>query len=71
MSQQINPKSFRLGINKEWHSRWFNLKGCPKLLEEDYKIREFIYKKAKECRIESVDIERKADDIKVIIKTNP
>jgi small subunit ribosomal protein S3 len=69
MSQQINPKSFRIGVNKEWHSRWFNLKECPKLLEEDHNIREFIYKIGKTYRIENVDIERRAGDIKVIIKT--
>ena len=69
MGQKIHPKSFRIGINKPWHSRWFNLKESPRLLEEDYKIREFIYKKAKTCRIESVDIERKAGDTKIIIKT--
>lgn len=69
MSQKINPKSYRIGINKKWNSRWFNLKEMPKLLEEDYKIREFIKNKAKSCRIESVDIERRAKDIKIIIKT--
>jgi len=69
MGQKIHPKSFRLGFNKRWESRWFNLKQTPKLLEEDYKIRQFIYEKAKACRIESVDIERKAKDIKIIIKT--
>lgn len=69
MSQKINPKSYRIGINKKWNSRWLNLKEMPKLLEEDYKIREFIKNKAKSCRIESVDIERRAKDIKIIIKT--
>jgi len=69
MGQQIHPKSYRLGINRRWESRWFNLKEAPKLLEEDYKIRQFIYEKAKACRIESIDIERKTKDIKIIVKT--
>lgn len=69
MGQKIHPKSYRLGFNKQWESRWFNLRETPKLLEQDYKIRQFIYQKAKACRIESVDIERKAKDIKIIIKT--
>jgi len=69
MGQQIHPKSYRLGINRQWESRWFNLKEAPKLLEEDYKIRQFIYEKAKACRIESIDIERKTKDIKIIVKT--
>ena len=69
MGKKINPKSYRLGLNKRWESRWFNLKEAPKLLEEDYKIRQFINEKAKASRIESIDIERKTKDIKIIIQT--
>jgi small subunit ribosomal protein S3 len=69
MGKKVNPKSYRLGLNKRWESRWFNLKEAPKLLEEDYKIRQFINEKAKASRIESIDIERKTKDIKIIIQT--
>ncbi|MDD3098362.1 MAG: 30S ribosomal protein S3 [Candidatus Pacebacteria bacterium] len=69
MGKKINPKSYRLGLNKRWESRWFNLKEAPKLLEEDYKIRQFVNEKAKASRIESIDIERKTKDIKIIIQT--
>jgi len=69
MAQKINPKSYRIGITENWHSRWFNVKNLPKLLEEDYQIRKFIQEKAKSAKIEKVEIERKASDIKVIIYT--
>ncbi len=69
MAQKIHPISYRLGFNKDWESRWFNLKEMSKFLEEDHKIRKFIFQKAKDCRIEKIDIERKAKDIKIIIKT--
>ncbi|MFA5360393.1 MAG: 30S ribosomal protein S3 [Candidatus Paceibacterota bacterium] len=69
MGKKVSPKSQRLGLNKRWESRWFNLKERSKLLEEDYKIRRFISEKAKDSRIESIDIERKTKDIKIIICT--
>lgn len=69
MAQKIHPKSYRLGITENWHSRWFNVKQLPKILEEDYRIRQFIQNKAKAAKIEKIDIERKASDIKVIIYT--
>jgi small subunit ribosomal protein S3 len=69
MAQKISPKSYRLGISENWDSRWFDLKNTKKLLEEDYKIRRFVLKQAKAAKIENIEIERKAKDIKVIIKT--
>jgi len=68
MAQKINPKSYRLGISEDWSSRWFDLKNTKKFLEEDYKINKFISQQAKAAKIESIDIERKAKDIKIIIK---
>jgi len=69
MAQKINPKSYRLGISENWNSRWFDLKNTKIFLEEDYKIRRFVSKQAKVAKIENIEIERKAKDIKVIIKT--
>ncbi|MDD5760554.1 MAG: 30S ribosomal protein S3 [Candidatus Pacebacteria bacterium] len=69
MGKKVSPKSQRLGFNKNWESQWFNLKEASKLLEEDYRIRRFIFEKGKNCRIESINIERKTKDIKIIIRT--
>ncbi|MDQ5882925.1 MAG: ribosomal protein [Patescibacteria group bacterium] len=69
MAQKINPKSYRLGIIENWHSRWLDTKNTPKLLEEDYRIRQYLFKKAKAAKIEKIEIERKAKDLKIIIRT--
>ncbi len=69
MAQYTNPKSLRLGITKDWDSRWLNLKKMPQLLKEDYTIRQLILKGGKELRIEKIEIERKLDNIKIIIHT--
>jgi len=69
MAQKINPKSYRLGISENWDSRWFDLKNTKKFLEEDYRIRRFVLKQTKAAKIENIEIERKAKDTKVIIKT--
>lgn len=69
MAQTTHPKSLRLGIIKDWDSRWFNLKKTPQLLKEDYMIRQFILKRGKELRIERIEIERKLNNIKIVIHT--
>jgi len=69
MAQKINPKSYRLGITEDWSSHWLDLKNTKKFLEEDYKIRQFVLKQTKTAKIENIEIERKAKDIKVIIRT--
>ncbi len=69
MAQKINPRSYRLGIIKQWKSHWLDLKRTPLLLEEDYKVRCYIHKQAKAAKIESVIIDRKDKDIKITIKT--
>lgn len=69
MAQYTNPKSLRIGITKEWDSHWFNLKKTPLLLKEDYLIRQFILKGGKELRIEKIEIERKQNNIKIVIHT--
>ncbi|HOK17487.1 MAG TPA: 30S ribosomal protein S3 [Candidatus Paceibacterota bacterium] len=69
MAQYTNPKSLRTGITKEWDSRWLNLKKMPQLLKEDQAIRELILKGGKELRIEKIEIERKLDNIKIVIHT--
>ena len=45
MGQKVNPRGFRLGVNRGWDSVWFARKGdYGKYLIEDYKIREYIKK---------------------------
>ncbi len=67
MGQKVNPIAFRLGINKEWSSKWFSGKDYAKFLEEDAKIRKFIMKEFAKMAIEKVIIERFANKIVISI----
>lgn len=70
MGQKVHPKGFRLGINKDWDSRWFaNDKDFEKYLLEDFKIRRHIKEKLYTAGISRIEIERAAKRIKIIIYT--
>ncbi len=68
MGQKVHPVGFRMGITASWKSRWFarGLKYQQYVLE-DIKIREILMKKLKTAGIQSVEIERVVNKLKVII----
>lgn len=68
MGHKISPKAFRIGIIKNWDSRWFTkMKKIPAMLEEDLKVRNYIKKLLKPAGLEKVDIERLGSNISVLI----
>ena len=70
MGQKVNPKGYRVGVIKEWDSKWFaDKKDFSDLLVEDVKIREFIKKQAFEAGIADIEIERAVNNLKVTIFT--
>lgn len=70
MGQKVHPIGFRLGITKEHSSCWYaDKKNYPKLLQEDYQIRQYIDKNLANASIADVRIERKADQIDLSIHT--
>lgn len=70
MGQKIHPTGFRLGVTQEHRSRWFaDLNRYPELLQEDYKIRNFVNKSLSNAGISEVRIERKADQIDLEVRT--
>ncbi|HEY9909901.1 MAG TPA: 30S ribosomal protein S3, partial [Thermosynechococcaceae cyanobacterium] len=70
MGQKIHPTGFRLGIIQEHRSRWYSdTKRYPELLQEDYKIRQFVAKNLSSAGISEVRIERKADQIDLEVRT--
>ena len=70
MGQKINPVGFRLGITKEHLSRWYaDSKQYPELLQEDYKIRQYVEANLNNAGISKVLIERKADQVDLEIHT--
>lgn len=72
MGQKIKPNSFRLGITKDWSSRWIPLRGrsFKSLLEEDVLIRKIIEEKIKTAGIDKIDIERTGNKYKIFIRVS-
>ncbi len=69
MGQKVNPVGYRLGVNKDWDSRWYAGADYADKLNKDIKIREYILKTLKDASISSVIIERKKNRVDVTIKT--
>lgn len=68
MGQKVRPTSIRIGITRNWNSRWFAKKNVfAKLLVEDYKIRIFIKQEYGFAGISHVEIERTREKINIII----
>lgn len=69
MTHKTQPKILRIGQNEEWLSRGFYKKNFPQFLKEDLKIRNFLIKKFSKTTIENVDIERRTNFLKILIRT--
>ena len=70
MGQKVNPHGFRVGVIKDWNSKWYaGKKEFSDLLVEDVKIREYIKTRAKDAGIAEIKIERAANRVKVSIFT--
>ena len=67
MGQKVNPEGFRLGIVKNWKSRWYEEKDYALRLQEDLKIRNFIKEKFKRANISKIMIERAVNKVRVKI----
>ncbi len=63
MGQKVNPVGMRVGINKDWNSRWYaDDKDYPVYLNEDIKIRNYLVSELKEALLSHVEIERTKTD---------
>ena len=70
MGQKVNPHGLRVGVIKDWESRWYaDDENFSDNLVEDYKIREFLKKKLYHAGISKIEIERTADRVKVLVYT--
>ncbi len=68
MGQKVNPIGLRLGINRNWESRWYpNFKNAPANLGEDHKIRTFLKKELYYAGVSNIIIERTAKRLRVTI----
>ncbi len=69
MGQKVSPIGFRLGTTQEWKSRWYAGGNYAETLKSDIEIRRFVEKRLADAALSKVEIERKGEDIKVIITT--
>lgn len=68
MGQKVNPIGLRLGINRNWTSRWFpNSKATPANIIEDHKIRKFLKKELYYAGVSEIIIERAASKVRVTV----
>ena len=69
MGQKVNPHGMRVGIIKDWNSKWYAEADFSDNLVEDYNIRKFLKKKLYSAGVSRIEIERASDRVKVIIYT--
>ena len=69
MGQKVNPHGLRVGVIKDWDSKWYAEADLADLLVEDYNIRTYLKKKLYAAGVSKIEIERASDRVKVIIYT--
>ena len=69
MGQKVSPIGLRVGVIRDWESRWYADKDYADLLLEDVKIREFLTKECKHASVSRIEIERSKNRVTVIIRT--
>ena len=69
MGQKVNPHGLRVGVIKDWDSKWYADAEFSDYLVEDYNIRKFLKKKLYSAGASKIEIERASDRVKVIIYT--
>ena len=69
MGQKVNPHGLRVGIIKDWDTKWYAEKEFANYLVEDVKIRKFIKKKLYSSGISKIAIERTAERVKITVHT--
>ena len=69
MGQKVNPHGLRVGVIKDWDSRWYADGEFADYLVEDYNIRKYLKKKLYSAGVSKIEIERASDRVKVILYT--
>ena len=69
MGQKVNPHGLRVGVIKDWDSKWYADAEFSDYLVEDYNIRKYLKKKLYNAGVSKIEIERASDRVKVIIYT--
>lgn len=69
MGQKVNPVGLRVGIIRDWESRWYAESEFGDLLIEDVKIREYLFKELHDAFISRVEIERSKNKVEIIVRS--
>ena len=69
MGQKVNPNGLRLGVNKDWQSKWYAKKDYATKLNNDLKLRDFLAGYLKDAAVEEIIIERKPKRNEMKIRT--
>ena len=69
MGQKVNPHGLRVGVIKDWDSKWYAEADFADNLVEDYNIRTYLKKRLYSAGVSRIEIERASDRVKVIIYT--
>ena len=69
MGQKVNPHGLRVGVIKDWDSKWYAEGDFADCLIEDYNIRKFLKKRFYSAGVSKIEIERASDKVKIIIYT--
>ena len=69
MGQKVNPHGLRVGVIKDWDSKWYADGEFADYLVEDYEIRKYLKKKLYNAGVSKIEIERASDRVRVIIHT--
>jgi small subunit ribosomal protein S3 len=69
MGQKVNPHGLRVGVIKDWDSKWYSEDKFSDYLVEDYNIRKFLKKRLFAAGISKIEIARKAEKVEVVVYT--
>ncbi|WP_182201182.1 30S ribosomal protein S3 [Paraliobacillus salinarum] len=69
MGQKVNPIGLRVGVIRDWESKWYAGKDYADLLHEDIKIREYVEQRLKDAAVSKIEIERAANRVNISIST--
>ncbi|OMP67942.1 30S ribosomal protein S3 [Domibacillus epiphyticus] len=69
MGQKVHPHGLRVGIIRDWDSKWYAEKDYADLLHEDLKVRGYIEERLKDASLSRVEIERAANRVNITIHT--
>jgi small subunit ribosomal protein S3 len=69
MGQKVSPVGMRVGVIRDWESKWYAEKEYGTLLQEDVKIRRYLFKELKDAAVSHIEIERVKNKVDIIIKS--